>query len=46
MQTAEKPREDGIYVMTNRAALLSDAPSDSEIFLKMLGFTAFSKTLA
>ena len=30
----------------SRAALVSGAASDTKIFLKMLGFQAFSKTLA
>ncbi|MDR2561100.1 MAG: hypothetical protein LBC63_04950 [Holophagales bacterium] len=46
MQTAEKLSKDGIFVMTNKAALAADGTSDAKIFLKMLGSPAFSKTLA
>jgi len=46
MQSAEKYRKADTSAKSNRAALASNAPSDAKIFLKMLGFPAFSKTLA
>jgi len=46
METAEKLLEDGTSGMTNKTALASNGTSDAKIFLKMLGFPAFSKTLA
>jgi hypothetical protein len=45
MQIAEKLGEDDASAKPNRAALASNGTSVAKIFLKMLGFPAFSKTL-